>query len=76
MKQKFLDRCAARAADVGTLEDGTLVVPSVAACPNRTVGAWMHYLGLGLNAKIMILSAEPGRCWIKHPGHSSTTAYG
>lgn len=76
MKQKYLDRCAARAAAVEKLDDGTLVVPSVAACPNRTAGAWMQYLGLGLDAKIMILSAEPGRCWIKHPGHSSTTAYG
>lgn len=77
ISEKLAARCAARAAAVETLEDGTLVVPSVAQCPNRTVAAWANHLGIDLrSAKMMILSPEPGRCWIKYPSHTSTTAYG
>lgn len=76
IKAKFIARCADRAQHIDRLDDGTLVVPSVAACPNRTVGAWMQYLRLDAGCKMMIRSAEYGRCWIKYPGETSVTAYG
>jgi hypothetical protein len=76
-QQRIAARCAQRVDQVNTIEDGTLVVPFVSADPNSTVAAWARHLGIDLvAAKMMILSAEPGRCWIKYPGHTSVTAYG
>lgn len=76
VREAIMARCADRAQYIETMQDGTLIVPSVAACPNRTVGAWMQYLGLSAECTMMILSSERGRCWIKHPGKTSVTAYG
>lgn len=70
-------RCAARAAQVETLADGTIVVPSVSRDHNSTVAAWARYLGVDLAAaRMMIVGREPGRCWIKNPRHLSVIAYG
>lgn len=76
-QQRHAARCAKRADQVRTLDNGTIVVPFVSNDPNSTVSAWARYLGIDLaSATMMINSAEPGRCWVKYPGHTSVTAYG
>lgn len=76
-KQRQAARCAQRAEKVQVLEDGTIVVPFVSNDPNSTLAAWARHLGIDLiSSKMMILSAEHGRCWVKYPGSTSATAYG
>jgi hypothetical protein len=76
MDSRYFKRCVERAEQIERLDDGTIIVPSVAACPNRTVAAWARYLGIDLRSARMMIMGEPGRCWIKHPGQTSVTAYG
>ncbi len=74
-QQRHAARCSHRVSLVETLEDGTLVVPFVSNDPNSTVAAWARHIGIDLaSSKMLILSAEPGRCWVKHPGQTSVTA--
>jgi sugar diacid utilization regulator len=62
-------RCSKRADQVRVDEDGTIIVPSVANDHNATVAAWARHLGVDLvESRMMIISAESGRCWIKYAG--------
>jgi len=74
--KKHLERCAQRGHLVEILGTGTVVVPSVAKTPQSTVTAWIQYLALGPEATVMVLSGEPGRCWIRHPHKKCVIAYG
>lgn len=76
IKNIHLQRCALREHLVEVLENGTVAVPSVAATPQASVDAWVQHLSLGPTARVMVLGAEPGRCWIRYPGTTRVVAYG
>lgn len=78
VKIKLAKRCAERAGSVERLDNGTLVVPSVARDPNRTVRAWANHLKIDIEScRMMIKStSEPGRCWLKPAGQATVIAYG